>query len=96
MLVRSEISYINLNILVCEENQLPYMTVIRSFKRSKKWSDCRDACNDDNECEYFKWKVMDKSSLLLIHYPSSNNFVFTERQEVAEKNLLPNEDQLQS
>ena len=76
---------------------LPYMTVYRSFKRSKKWSDCRDTCNDENECEYFKWKVMNKSSLLMqcinIIY---NNFVFTEQQEMEEKSLLPHEDRVQS
>lgn len=65
---------------MCEEDQLPYMVVYRSFKRSKNWSDCRDACNDDSECQYFKWKNVRKWQkrtcyLMKISYRAKKNWV---------------------
>ena len=51
---------------MCEENKLPFMVVYRSFKRCKKWSDCRDACNDESECQYFKWKVINRTGACIL------------------------------
>ena len=53
-------------ILVCEENKLPFMVVYRSFKRCKKWADRRDACNGKSECQYFKWKVMNRTGAYIL------------------------------
>ena len=64
---RSESTQHYFVILVCEEDFLPFMVVYRSFKRSRNWSDCRDTCNAEDECQYFKWKVMRFLSIHVQH-----------------------------
>ena len=58
---------------------LPYMKVYRSFKKCKKWSDCRDACNDESECLYFKWKVRNIS---LLFHDFTHHLTFSSLQNV--------------
>ena len=36
----------------------PFLASYKSFKKIKTAKACRDKCNKDNDCEYFKWKVV--------------------------------------
>ena len=41
----------------CHPNKIP--TRLKGYKRIKKiwsWKKCRELCNDDPDCEFFKWK----------------------------------------
>ena len=42
----------------CVEEEVPQK--IRFYDRNRgveTWEECRDACNADSQCEYFRWKV---------------------------------------
>ena len=45
------------NILGCNENQEPTLLTIARKKKVATWSECRDFCDKNSECEYFQWKV---------------------------------------
>jgi len=40
----------------CNENQEPTLLTIARKKKVATWSECRDFCNKNSECEYFQWK----------------------------------------
>ena len=56
---------------VCYENKQPVLVTYRNIKRSKKWSDCKKECDQDGDCQYFRWKVMKEISCLVL---SLDNF----------------------
>ena len=42
----------------CVEEEIPQKVKFYEKIRSvETWEDCRDACNADTRCDYFKWKV---------------------------------------
>ena len=41
-----------------KKNQMLTFLTIAKKKRVATWSDCRDLCNAEDECEYFQWKVI--------------------------------------
>jgi len=40
----------------CHRNKIPKLKVYSKIKKIKNWTECRDRCNENTECEYFKWK----------------------------------------
>merc|ERR1712154_713829 len=41
----------------CQEGKFPkQLKPYKKIKRVKNWTQCRDQCNDDPRCEFFKWK----------------------------------------
>ena len=43
----------------CVEDNIPQkLQVYNKIKKMKNWEDCRDACNADTRCGYFKYKVI--------------------------------------
>merc|ERR1719322_75746 len=40
----------------CNENQIPSLKTIKRKRSVETWSQCRDFCNDNSECEYFQWR----------------------------------------
>ena len=42
----------------CVEEEIPQkFRVYDKIKRVETWTDCREACNADTQCDFFKWKV---------------------------------------
>jgi len=41
----------------CQDGKFPkQLKPYKKIKKVKNWTQCRDQCNDDPRCEYFKWK----------------------------------------
>ena len=50
----------------CNENQmLTFLTVGKAKKPT--WSECRDLCDGDNDCEFFQWKVIVIQNILHLY-----------------------------
>ena len=42
----------------CVEEEIPQkLRVYEKIKKVEAWEECRDACNADTQCAYFRWKV---------------------------------------
>ena len=42
----------------CVEDEVPQkFRVYDKIRGVETWEECRDACNADSQCEYFRWKV---------------------------------------
>ena len=41
----------------CQENKIPELNTFKNKKKVATWDECRDICNDNPKCHYFKWKV---------------------------------------
>ena len=42
----------------CVEEEIPQkLRVYEKIKKVETWEECRDACNADTQCAYFRWKV---------------------------------------
>merc|ERR1712045_570390 len=65
----------------CENGKYPkQLKPYKKIKKVKKWNQCRDMCNDDPDCEYFKWKDHKKWQkrqcfLMKIIWQASNTWV---------------------
>jgi len=69
----------------CENGKYPkQLKVYKKIKKVKKWTTCRNSCNSDPECEYFKWKNHKKWQrrqcfLMKLVWQSSNGWVSGEK-----------------
>ena len=43
--------------LACQPGKIPALPVVFKKKKVKTWQECRDLCDGNTECEFFKWKV---------------------------------------
>merc|ERR1719219_931159 len=65
----------------CENGKYPKkLQVYKKMKKVKKWTTCRNSCNSDPNCEYFKWKNHKKWQkrqcfLMKLVWQSSNGWV---------------------
>ena len=41
----------------CNEGQMPTFLTIKKKRNVATWTECRDMCDANSECEYFQWKV---------------------------------------
>ena len=42
----------------CVEEEIPQkLRVYEKIKKVETWEECRDACNADTSCAFFRWKV---------------------------------------
>merc|ERR1711990_1243483 len=58
----------------CQNNVIPKLEVHDKKKGVKKWTLCRDRCNEDPECEYFKWKK-NKCFMMTVDWKAKNSWV---------------------
>jgi len=69
----------------CENGRYPKaLKPYRKIKKVKRWTQCRDSCNDDDRCEYFKWKNHKKWQkrmcfLMEVTWQASNTWVSGEK-----------------
>ena len=54
------------------------------FRGIETWENCRDKCNEDNQCSHFKFKVLNHRKRFLIpvseHKPNTNTFLQDNRK----------------
>ena len=41
----------------CKINTFPKLVVYKKVKEVREWEECREKCNEEDDCVYFKWKV---------------------------------------
>ena len=41
----------------CSDQAVPLLQLVRLVRRTGDWEGCRDQCNQEEECEIFKFKV---------------------------------------
>merc|ERR1711862_367819 len=41
---------------VCYEDQIPVLKTYKVIKKVKTWTLCRQKCNEDSACQYFRYK----------------------------------------
>ena len=41
----------------CNENMIPTFKVVQAKRKVRTWEACRTLCDNNAECEYFRWKV---------------------------------------
>ena len=52
------------------------MKLVKRIRSVVEWADCRDHCDEEEECEFFRWKVQLNMSLLIfihIYFQYSKN-----------------------
>ena len=57
-------SEISIKSLGCSNgNKMLTFLTIGKKKSTDTWSDCRDLCDENEECEYFQWQVIFRTIL---------------------------------
>jgi len=64
----------------CQENKIPELNTFKNKKKVATWDECRDICNDNPKCHYFKWKDGKKLKnkicfLLRVEWKPKENYV---------------------
>jgi len=90
----------------CNEGQMPTFLTIKKKRNVATWTECRDMCDANSECEYFQWKDNKSAKkrqcfLRKVGFKNKNGFVSGEKfcglsntRKISSRSVECNENQM--